>query len=227
MLDLEVHIAWMLTYSLLTLQLDTPILEALTLCWRPYYVAAHTYYLAIHGRGTFDWNQCRNPDTLILIMRVNGRGLRHVEVCERYLEVCVAAVTCTPDALAYVQVRALSSEQYHYLCLTAVQHAGWCLPWVDASHLTAPAYYEIQLAAVRHWGIALNYISEFGSMFNTEPNATWHTVDAELTWAAVHSSAFALRYVKEPTLELCQVAVQRDRRALKYVPAHLLPLLSN
>lgn len=182
------HLHWLLMYYVLEVDLDYPILEALS---------AATYVqrvLALHASDpkSFPWDHYQDPDVLMELVQRDQYALGHVK--HQTPELCAAAIRYHGGSLFYVRDQHMLPE-YEALCLSAVRQNG---------RYMALVYYEteaISLAAMQQDGLALEYVE--------------HQTDA-ICMAAVTQNGRALRYVLHQTEAICLAAVTQYGRALGY-----------
>jgi hypothetical protein len=129
-----------------------------------------------------------------------GLGIRDVPRSLITSELCFAAVKLWGPILQLIPTEFLTPE----LCLDAVKRDGYALEFVPVELRS----FEICLAAVKRHGYALGDVP---ILENYE----------KLCWVALEHGGENLKFVKNPTIEMCRYAIQKDKWGFKYVPMKL------
>jgi len=141
-------------------------------------------------------------DYWLKIVSAHGRALEYVNPRFRSVDVCFAAVSNNGLALVFVP----PNMRGYKICLQAVSTTPEALqfvPNVKNSIMHSSEHYEVHAAAISLDGLMLHY-----SGYDCE----------DLNIMAILENPQALKYVKQPTLEIYAIALSKDPTTLKLMP---------
>lgn len=245
---------WFTHYATLMLELDSPIVEALTqVHYWAWVDTAVELYRKSHptpsrawlGDSKFPWREYDDPVILDAIVRIDGLAIRHIS--KQTFALCLAAVRNTATALPHVRQESVTDDQYVDLCLEAVQRMPYVLIGISRANATAVfrrRYPDICRVAVQQDGWALEsvaseiidpdiYVSLCLDAVTNDGTALKHIAQhhnilhahPEICLAAVQQNGLALKHIPHQTIEICRAAVHNNPLARKYVLTQLLPYI--
>jgi len=174
----------------------------------------------------------RNYEICLTAVKLDGTAIKHVPPEIITQEICLAAVKKDGMVLQFIKPEYQNRE----IWLAAIGQNGSALKYIKSEHKTR----AMCIAAIKNNIYALRYINTEYRTHETYLEALKHDIDAynfippdhrthQLCLAAVKIDGRALYNIKyhNLTLDICVAAVRQNKNVMKYVPEHMIELVSS